>query len=289
MQEETTSIETLVERAKEGNQQALEAVLRSIQDRVYNLALRMLQVPADAEDAAQEILVKVVTHLSEFRGESAFPTWVYRIATNYLLTTRKRRAEQREMTLQALGVQLEYSLALGEAEVPDGHEERLLIEEVQFNCILGMLVCLDRVHRITLILGEIFEVTSEEGAYIMETTPVNFRKRLSRARNQIRGFVQQKCGIVNPANPCRCSKHVGNKIHYGLLNPNKLEYAVAVQMPSFEEIKHKHAQEMCELGDTAALFQTLPAYAAPETAVEGIKELLYSGRFSMFDPFQGEE
>jgi hypothetical protein len=81
MQEETTSIETLVERAKEGNQQALESVLRSIQDRVYNLALRMLQVPADAEGAAQEILVKVVTHLSEFRGESAFFTWVYRIAT----------------------------------------------------------------------------------------------------------------------------------------------------------------------------------------------------------------
>ncbi|MBA2678681.1 MAG: RNA polymerase subunit sigma-24, partial [Ktedonobacteraceae bacterium] len=60
MQEETTSIDMLVEQAKEGNQQALEAVVRSIQDRVYNLALRMLQVPADAEDAAQEILVKIV-------------------------------------------------------------------------------------------------------------------------------------------------------------------------------------------------------------------------------------
>ncbi|MBA2681701.1 MAG: RNA polymerase sigma factor, partial [Ktedonobacteraceae bacterium] len=235
------------------------------------------------------ILVKIVTHLSEFRGESAFSTWVYRIATNYLLTTRKRRAEQREMTLQMLGEQLDYSLALGEAEVPDDYEERLLIEEVQFSCILGMLICLDRVHRITLILGEIFEVTSEEGAYIMETTPVNFRKRLSRARNQIRGFVQQKCGIVNPANPCRCSKHIGNKIQYRLLNPDRLKYAKAVRVPSFEEIKRKHVQEMCELEDTAALFQTLPAYAVPERAIEGIKELLHSGRFSMFDPLQRKE
>jgi RNA polymerase sigma factor (sigma-70 family) len=282
MQEETTPIETFVERAKEGNQQALETVIRHIQDRVYNLALRMLQIPADAEDAAQEILIKVVTRLSEFRQESAFTTWVYRIATNYLLTTRKRRAELREMTLHVLGEQLDYSLAMGEAEIPDSCEERLLIEEVQFSCILGMLVCLDRVHRIAFILSEIFEVSSEEGAYILETTPVNFRKRLSRARSQIRAFVQQKCGIVNPVNPCSCRKHVGNKIHLGHLDPNKLEYVTAVQTPSMVEATRKHSQEWRELEQTAALFRTVPSYAAPETTVESIKELLHSGHFSIF-------
>ena len=282
MQEETTSIEMLVERAKQGNQQALETVIRHIQDRVYNLALRMLQIPADAEDAAQEILIKVITHLSEFHQESAFTTWVYRIATNYLLTTRKRRAELREMTLNVLGEQLDYSLAIGEAEIPDSCEERLLIEEVQFSCILGMLVCLDRVHRITLILGEIFEVSSEEGAYILETTPVNFRKRLSRARSQVRAFVQQKCGIVNPANPCRCNKHIGNKIRLGYLDPHKLEYATAVQTPAMVEATQKHSHEWHELEQTAALFRTLPTYAAPETTIESIKELLHSGRFTLF-------
>jgi RNA polymerase sigma factor (sigma-70 family) len=86
-------IETLVEQAKEGNREALEQVIETIQDRVYGLAIRMLSNPSDAEDATQEILIKVVTHLAEFRGESAFTSWVYRIACNHLLTTRKDGAE----------------------------------------------------------------------------------------------------------------------------------------------------------------------------------------------------
>jgi len=92
---------------------------------VYNLALRMLQVPTDAEDATQDILLRVITHLSEFRQESAFSTWVYRLATNYLLTTRKRRAERQNLTFQYLGTALDESLARGEASIPDGYEHSL--------------------------------------------------------------------------------------------------------------------------------------------------------------------
>ena len=66
------SLEVLVERAKAGDGAALEAVVRAIQDRVYNLAIRMLWHPADAEDATQEILIRVITNLGSFRGESAF-------------------------------------------------------------------------------------------------------------------------------------------------------------------------------------------------------------------------
>ena len=70
------AIETMVEQAKEGHKDALEALIRSIQDRIYGLSIRMLYHPADAEDATQEILIKVITHLDSFRGESAFTTWV---------------------------------------------------------------------------------------------------------------------------------------------------------------------------------------------------------------------
>src|SRR5690349_13671762 len=106
MKEELT-LETLVEQAKQGSKTALEAIIQGIQDQVYNLALRMLWHPADAEDATQEILIKVLTHLSQFRQESAFTTWVYRIATNYLLTTRQRRAELRQVTFEQFSAELE--------------------------------------------------------------------------------------------------------------------------------------------------------------------------------------
>jgi RNA polymerase sigma factor (sigma-70 family) len=94
------ALEDLVQQAKDGKKEALESLVRRIQDRVYGLALRMLGYPADAEDAAQEILVKVVTHLDSFRQESAFSTWVYRVAANHLLTTRKRLAEKQTSSFE---------------------------------------------------------------------------------------------------------------------------------------------------------------------------------------------
>lgn len=77
-----------------GDHSALEAVVLAIQDDVYGLAIRMFWHPADAEDATQEILVRIVTSLDRFRGERAFTTWLYWVAVNYLLTTRERQAER---------------------------------------------------------------------------------------------------------------------------------------------------------------------------------------------------
>ena len=93
-----TEIENLVEKAKMGDKDVLDEIIMRIQDNIYGLAIRMLFIPADAEDATQEILVKVVTHLCTFRGESRFDTWVYRIASNHLMTMRKSRAERWKMT-----------------------------------------------------------------------------------------------------------------------------------------------------------------------------------------------
>jgi len=73
-------LEQLVEEAKAGSRQALEQVLENIQENVYGLSLRMLWHPEDARDASQEILIRVMTHLGDFRGDSAFRTWVYRVS-----------------------------------------------------------------------------------------------------------------------------------------------------------------------------------------------------------------
>ena len=111
------SIEDLVSKAKQGDKQALDGLVRAIQDRVYGLAIRMLCHPADAEDATQEILVKIVTHLSDFRQESAFTTWVYRIASNHLLTMSKRRAERREITFEECEASANAGLAAASADL----------------------------------------------------------------------------------------------------------------------------------------------------------------------------
>ena len=105
-----TNLEELAARSAAGDKIALETLVQKIQSQVYGLAVRMLWHPQEAEDASQEILVRVVTHVGTFRGESAFSTWVYRIAANYLLRARKSRAERAEMSFEEFGDDLDENL-----------------------------------------------------------------------------------------------------------------------------------------------------------------------------------
>src|SRR2546423_8857770 len=69
-----------------------DQVFRDYAPRVYNLARRMLDNDADAEDVTQDVLLQVVRKLDTFRGESAFPTWLHRVTVNAALAHRRKRA-----------------------------------------------------------------------------------------------------------------------------------------------------------------------------------------------------
>jgi RNA polymerase sigma factor (sigma-70 family) len=174
-------LEGLARRARAGDREALESLVSAIQDRIYGMALRMLWHPEDARDAAQEILLRIVTHLGTFRGTSSFATWTYRVAANYLLTARKSRLEERSYTFQRLGDELDEGLSEDAARQASG-EAALLLEEVKLGCTLAMLTCLDRPHRLAYILGEILEMDGGEAARVLGIGAAVFRKRLSRAR-----------------------------------------------------------------------------------------------------------
>src|SRR5215468_6283149 len=141
-----TRWETLVAHATAGDREALDELVRAVQHRVYGLSLRMLGSPAEAADATQEILIRVVTRLESFRGEAAFPTWVHRVASNYLLTARARRAERPEMSFEALGAMIDGGLSEpGAADGEPGADPAAaaLAAEVRLTCTEAMLLCLD--------------------------------------------------------------------------------------------------------------------------------------------------
>ena len=93
--------ELRVRMARDGDRESLEWLVRRHSPWIYNIALRMLCHPDDAQDASQEILVKVITRLSTFEGRSSFRTWLYRIAFNHLLTMKRLRRER--WTFEAYG------------------------------------------------------------------------------------------------------------------------------------------------------------------------------------------
>src|SRR5262249_10227248 len=151
--------------------------------------------PDDAEDATQEILIKVVTNLASFRGESAFSTWAHRVAANHLLTTRQRRAEQAGLSFEVMAGAGRHAPPAPPPAPPSSPEAAALIAEVRITCTLGMLLCLDRGHRLAYLLGEVLDLSGEEGAEVLGITPEGFRKRLSRAREDLLAFMRGRCGV----------------------------------------------------------------------------------------------
>jgi RNA polymerase sigma factor (sigma-70 family) len=276
------SIDTLVELAREGRREALTGLIQRIQDPIYRLALRTLFLPADAEDATQEILIKIITHLSAFRGESRFNTWCFRIAANHLLNTHKRRAEKWGYSFEMCEQSIEEALSMSSAKTVETPEESLLAEEVRLACFQGMLLCLSREVRLVFILGVVFDVTSHEGAYILDITPEAFRQRLSRGRKQIRNFMTKKCSLLHPENPCTCAKLLPFEIKIKFLDPENLRFANHRCYARWDDSVDSRLQELDEMKRLAVLFRSHPDYAAPGTFVESIKKLVESGRFKIF-------
>ncbi|MGC4119377.1 MAG: RNA polymerase sigma factor [Myxococcales bacterium] len=265
------TLEEQAKRALDGDAEALETLVRAIRDDIYNLALRMLWHPEDAREATQEILVKVLTHLDSFQGRSAFKTWVYRIASNFLLNTRKRRAEHEEATFELFA----RSLSQGSADASgiSEPERAVLVEEVKVGCTHAMLLCLDRDHRLAYLLGELFGLPGDEAAAVLEVEPATFRKRLSRARERLGNFVEGNCGLANPASSCRCSRRIKQATADGHLDPAHLLFA---HHPRAAELVGPPKAEMESLARAAELFRANPRYAAPETLGRELRALLES-------------
>jgi RNA polymerase sigma factor (sigma-70 family) len=269
----------LVARARSGSREALEDLIRRHQGWIYNIAVRMLYHPHDAEDATQEILLKAVTRLSSFEGRSSFRTWLYRIVVNHVLNMQRGRVEQAALDFPAYGAALDTTPDL---ELPDPRttsaEGRLLVTEAMISCVSGMLLCLDREQRLTYILGAILGVSDTVGAELLEISGENFRQRLARARRDLHSFMDDKCGLVNRANPCRCAKKTRGFIQAGHVDPEHLLFAQE-HIRQVHEVVPQAYQTIRTLEDQyAAIYRQHPFYEPPDFA-SMLRQLVESPAF----------
>jgi RNA polymerase sigma factor (sigma-70 family) len=210
----------LVKTALQGNKKSLESLVLKHQQFIYNLALKMIAVPADAEDITQEILIKIITNLNKFEGKSQFRTWLYRIVVNYILNLKKQKKEFFVTDFESYFNRLEQ---MPDTDI-DEKEMRESIEEIKIGCTSGMVLCLTREQRMIFVLGVIFEIDHHLGAEMFEITPDNFRQKLSRAKKDIYHWMDKKCGLINKSNPCRCAKKTKAFIEAGFVDPDDLHF-----------------------------------------------------------------
>lgn len=232
----------LVALALAGERNALNVLTLRHYHFVHNVAWKMVFNPVDADDLTQEVFVKAITRLSQFEGRSEFRTWLYRIAVNHFLNAKKRPMEL------LFGNFNDYFQVLDDMpdHVPTLAEELEwddAFEEVKVSCTAGMLMCLDREQRIVYILGEIFKVNHRTASEVLDVSPDNFRQKLTRARADLHSWMHKKCGLVNPAAPCRCPKKTKGFIEAGYVDPQNLLFYAHFT----EKIREKVGEE-CEEG-----------------------------------------
>jgi RNA polymerase sigma factor (sigma-70 family) len=212
MQTNSIDIENLVDSAISGNSSALESVLKEAQGFIYRLTLRMLWNPTDAEDATQEVLIRIMQNIKKFKRESKFTTWVYRITVNYLINEKKK----------VYNLEKSYSSIIKELEAApkkNEFEENLEREEMRIGCSYAMLLSLDKNHRVAFILHYVFELPGEDGAAILEITQANYRKRVSRAKEKLLEFMSARCNLINDSKVCRCPNVLAHLVEQNFITP----------------------------------------------------------------------
>jgi hypothetical protein len=203
------------------------------------------------------------------------------VATNHLLNVRRSRVEEQHLTFESFGRDLAEGLADPPAPPSDNPEQALLEQEVKIGCTQAMLLCLDRDERIAYILGDVFELRSDDAGQVLGIEPAAFRKRLSRARQRVREFMRGRCGLVNAAAACSCDRRVAPAIRRGRVDPAHLLFAgrgdaAPQRLPVLEAV-----DEMERLHEIAAIHQSHPLYGAPDRVAAEIRRVLRSAEFRL--------
>ena len=118
------------------------------------------------------------------------------------------------------------------------------------------------------ILAEILEFNSVEGAEIMNITSDSFRKKLSRSRAKIRNFLNNKCGLSNANNPCRCDKKIDFLIDQKIVNPTDLRFA------GFSQRSIDLVSKLGNLEKSIAIYRSVPKVTAPSSIFKVLQQTL---------------
>jgi RNA polymerase sigma-70 factor (ECF subfamily) len=175
---------SLVRRVQRGERSAFDLLVLKYQHKVVKLVMRYLRDPADAEDVAQEAFIKAYRALPKFRGDSAFYTWLYRIAINTAknaLAARDRSPVSYELDVHGSEDSHDMISRLKDPDTPEG---LALTEEIR-STVNGAIEALPEDLRTAIVLRELEGMSYEEIAASMDCPVGTVRSRIFRAREAI--------------------------------------------------------------------------------------------------------
>lgn len=184
---------SLIQRFRDGQEEAFDELVRKHQQRVFNIAFQILRNYEDANEVAQDTFVKVYQHVAEFRGESAFTTWLYQIVTN--LSRNRVRYNQRRHKDDSVSIDANRDDEDGQpliqvadpSQTPDKetavNEETMLID--------AAMKKISESHREVLVLRVTQGLSYEEIATVLECSLGTVKSRIARAREELQKALKE--------------------------------------------------------------------------------------------------
>jgi RNA polymerase sigma-70 factor, ECF subfamily len=193
---------SLLRRLRERDERAFRELLELHRDRVYNITFRMLGNRAEAEDVAQEVFISVFKTIDQFREESKFSTWLYRVAVNHCKNRIKylaRRHDRDRDELDETSQQANGAAAGGNAPFRAAQPDRALEGAQMEKLLQDAIGNLDDDHRVVVVLRDVEDLSIEEICEITGLPDGTVKSRLHRARLALRKKLQRHVDVPDPA------------------------------------------------------------------------------------------
>lgn len=188
----------LVERAKAGQPAAFARLVQKYQDRVFNTCWRICGHHEDARDVTQEAFIKAYQNLHAFRQQSAFYTWLFRVAVNLALSHRRSSARRRTVSLDAVahasGTQAEPLVRRARAALVDDQDGATRQAEAHA-LVAQALHALDDDHRVVVVLRDMEGFDYRQISEMLDIPTGTVKSRLHRARMTIRAAIAPAMGL----------------------------------------------------------------------------------------------
>lgn len=175
----------LVKKSQSGDIESFELLISSYDKRAYNIAYRVMGNEEDAKDMAQEALLRVFRSIKDFKGQSAFSTWLYRIVTNVCLDELRKRKNDKyismDSTIQTENGELHMELC-SDKETPESAYERVEQREL----IKSAINELSEDYKSVIVLRDIQGFSYDEISNMLDCSLGTVKSRINRARNMLR-------------------------------------------------------------------------------------------------------
>jgi len=250
-------------------QRVASDLLRKAKDRVFTLSVKYLSDFSDAEDATQDILIKIIQNYHTLKEKDKFMHWATRIATNYLINLKEAHSKFRHLSFDIMEKDCNIDLGNKDVFCFETEENERLLAELKIRCSQAMLMCLSAQDRMVYVLSSMFGINSVAGADMMGIAPDAFRKKLSRAKSKLKNFLQNNCGLVNENATCKCKRRVVYAMENNRIERNNFLFTSSKYLSQTLDVDAFIAG-MEELEDYSDVFKSNPDYVLPGVFAENI-------------------